>query len=128
MRRLFAPLDAAVARWPARCEGCGRCCDFSAGGFLLFASSVEVAWLRTRATPLSVRPGRCPFQSAGRCAVRPWRPLGCRLYFCRLGTSAPQYEIYERFQQRLVQIARRFGIGWRYGPFLELIADPTRLI
>jgi Fe-S-cluster containining protein len=125
MTRLMAAVEAEVAGWGAECEGCGRCCEFGGGAFVLFASSVEVAWLLSHARPRRVEAGRCPFHEDGRCAVRPWRPLGCRLYFCRLGAASERYEIYEGFEQRLREVADELRLEWCYAPFLELLAQAS---
>lgn len=118
---LFAELAAKTANWPTNCASCGRCCNFCSAGVVLFASSVEVLWVLDHVVPVVHEPDVCPFQFDKRCAARPWRPLGCRVYFCSFGENSPYYDIYQLYLRRIKDVAAEFEIEWEYGPFLDML-------
>jgi hypothetical protein len=123
MREIMRDVDAAAAAGGTACGGCGTCCDFTHQEFVLFASSVEVLWVLAHVAPLAVSPDHCPFQHKGRCDIRPWRPVGCRMYYCRLGTTSREYELYEGIRLRMAKLAEKLDVPWEYGPFLTMLAE-----
>jgi Fe-S-cluster containining protein len=56
----------------------------------------------------------CPFQVDGLCSTHAIRPLGCRVYFCQAGTQDWQQDLYEKFQQQLVQLHKDHDIDYAY--------------
>ena len=82
---IYREADAALAAAGCECRACGRCCDFAANDYVLYASLLESDLVIDKA---GRRPeliaGRCCFQDAlGRCTIHAWRPLGCRTFFCK---------------------------------------------
>lgn len=123
---VYADVDAALGAADASCRGCGRCCRFTPGGFVLFASSLEVAVLLAEAGP----PGRerlgpegrvfaawtCPYQDGDRCGARGVRMLGCRTYFCSPEAAARGEAVYADALTAIRAIARTHAYPWWYGP------------
>jgi Fe-S-cluster containining protein len=124
---LYADLDAELGRLATRCELSGRCCDFPRSGLTLFATDLELRWLRER-TPAGRNddPALCPHWQAGRCEARDGRPLGCRLYFCDAAKAAELDDLSVRFHARLKRIHDETGVPYRYGPFLPRVRAPSR--
>lgn len=48
---LYRRVDATLADWFRACRACGKCCRFSAGGIILFASGLEMAHLVSEVGP-----------------------------------------------------------------------------
>lgn len=132
LSELWRDVEDATAERGASCRACGRCCDFPRYGHVLFAAKVELdvclAWAREtlaldrRFVRSRLDAGLCPFWEDGRCAVRPVRPLGCRLYFC----SAPRHRVTETFcetaRHRLADLSSRCAVRWWYGPALGYLS------
>jgi Fe-S-cluster containining protein len=51
--KLYAEIDATLAGQAGACKGCGGCCRFEPNGIILFATTLELAWLvgETSANP-----------------------------------------------------------------------------
>ena len=128
---LWQDLDRRLAEPQAACRACGRCCDFPRQSHILFATRLELevclSWARDHAVvaePTARRrlaAGECPFLEAGRCAVRPARPVGCRIFFCQ----PPHPDLLEETvlvaQQGLQSISMgHIGLRW-YGPALAYL-------
>jgi Fe-S-cluster containining protein len=104
LERLYAEADALYRGY--RCPGTTECCRFSITGREPYVTSLEL-WAvrralgaqglggrgsdrrdgplspRRRALPLEPGEGTCPLLArGGRCAIYPWRPLGCRTFWC----------------------------------------------
>ncbi len=123
VRRTYRRVDRAVSRLGAKCTACGNCCYFDRG-FVLYASSLEVEYLLSNAgAPSELVPGRCPYHGPPMCKAWDSRPLGCRTYFCESGRKADLEEIHNRALRVLKRVSSREGLGWRYAPLLELIAE-----
>lgn len=122
---LYADLDEDIRRAGDACRACGACCDFRTAGHRLFASTGEFALLVESAPPAaSVRPLECPYLNAGRCTVRPWRPLGCRAYFCEGGARQHPEGRYERFHARIRRLHQSLWAPYAYA---ELTAGLSQL-
>ncbi len=128
---LWADLDRQLAQPQAACHACGECCDFPRRGHVLFATKLELdvclSWARDQAVtpePTARRrlaAGECPFLEGGRCGVRPARPVGCRIYFCRVSSTEQVENIASTAQQRLRSISMEHnGTDW-YGPALAYL-------
>jgi Fe-S-cluster containining protein len=128
---LWQDLDRQLAQPQAACRACGQCCDFPRRGHVLFATSLElnVCLSYARDHAVTTRPaarrrlaaGECPFLAGGRCAVRPARPIGCRIFFCCPPHPEPVEKISSSAQQRLRSISREHnGSAW-YGPALAFL-------
>lgn len=119
--RIYDEVEAAVGGRTS-CSACGRCCDFSANDYVLFASQLEIDLLTEFANrPPELVNGRCCYQSEdGRCTVHQWRPLGCRTYFCRsaMQSCGEEFlrETYENALQRIRELCRANRLPWQYKP------------
>jgi len=127
-----ARLDAALAsaahtsRMAHTCRACGRCCRFTEGGIVLFASALEMAGLVAAAGPpradtfISGGPvnsaWRCPYQEGDLCTARAARPLGCRTHFCDPDAGQEGRALHADALDEIRRIARRHDYPWWYGP------------
>lgn len=120
---LYRSLDAGVASRGPTCWSSGKCCKFDAYGHRLYVTGLEIARVvlhasehtSVDATDLSLHPSDgCVFQVDGLCSVHPIRPLGCRIFFCQQGTQDWQQELYERYQNQLIELHKQFELPYRY--------------
>lgn len=124
---LYADLEREIAALAPKCELSGRCCDFPASGLSLFATDLELQWLRERSPAgRNEDPGLCPHWNAGRCEAREGRPLGCRLYFCDASKAEELDRLSVRYHARLKRIHDETGHPYRYGPFLPRVRAASR--
>jgi Fe-S-cluster containining protein len=138
---IYERADAALGGAATSCRACGQCCSFKKGGLVLFASGLEMALLAAKAgRPAPGRrvvPGRaddpwqCPYQASettpgqgALCGAHPWRPLGCRTYFCRPEAREAGERIYAVAYREIVGISPRSGVrrAWWYGPARAYLA------
>jgi hypothetical protein len=127
LRRLYADLDAAVARLGPVCQLSGRCCRFAEYDHTLFVSAPEAALLLADA-PAPARPldggASCPWQDArGHCTARDARPLGCRVYYCDPAYQADAAVLSETFIARLKRLADDLDLPWDYAPLHRHLHD-----
>jgi Fe-S-cluster containining protein len=144
LQAVYARVDSALGTqhglpcWvpvAAACRACGECCRFKAGGIILFASAVELAYLVAEAgarpfrrAPRRLAPAargaaqhaadalwRCPYQQGDLCAARDARPLGCRTYFCDAVARGMGEGVYAEALRDLQQTAADHEAWW-YGP------------
>jgi len=121
---IYEHVQCALEGLGCACAACGRCCDFAANDYILYASAMEIELVsaKTGRWPELIG-GRCCFQdSAGRCTIHQWRPLGCRTYFCdrvQGGASGAVRcaEVYEQALARLRKLAQECGGQWSYRRF-----------
>jgi len=134
---VYEGVEAALAPQAASCRACGECCRFGPDRPVLFASSLELAYLVASAgPPVPERlaapggpdaPWRCPYQVAktsgdstgregDRCTARAGRMLGCRTYFCEPSARRRGEEVHAGAMKDLRRIAARRRRGWWYGP------------
>lgn len=154
VRRLYAALDDEVRSLGVGCWVHGNCCDFTRVDHRLYASSVELAYVRAKHPPPpkhaahdtaqdtgpdaagnsagkaaeaapSTNEALCPFWTNGRCGEREGRPLGCRTYFCDPRFRLPLQDLYERYLQKLRAIATQHSIPWSYEPFVAAMRAPA---
>jgi len=138
---IYERADAALREAATSCRACGQCCSFKKGGLVLFASGLEMAYLVAKsgrpAADRRVAPGRaddpwqCPYQAPATnpgegalCSVHPWRPLGCRTYFCDPESRAAGERAYAAACREIVAISERAGARrarW-YGPARAYLA------
>ncbi len=118
LARLYAELEAEIARLAPVCEISGRCCRFAEFDHVLYLSSVEFAVLVADAPQGEEGVDgieRCPWQDVrGRCRAREARPLGCRVYFCDPSYQSAMLDISETYIQKLKSLITDGGEGWRY--------------
>lgn len=124
LERLYADLDAELARRAPACIARGDCCRFATSGHVLYTTPVELDYLLAHApAPPAREDGACPYlTTTGRCGVRDHRMLGCRVYFCDPAYTEAMPDVYERFHARVKTLLREQGIPYEYFRFLDRIA------
>ncbi len=125
LRALYAELDGEQAHLAPRCRACGDCCDFDRFGHRLYVSTAELALLTRQAppSPAALAQGRCPYQTAGQCAAREGRTLGCRVFHCRGEGASIENRRYESRHEQIAALHRTHCIPYLYGDLLELITQ-----
>ncbi|MEM7236169.1 MAG: hypothetical protein AAF517_28655, partial [Planctomycetota bacterium] len=76
--------------------------------------------------------GGTDFRSMFRVANRPYdlcvererRPLGCRTYFCDPEYRDETEAVYEELHREIQSLAERYGIPYRYEPFVAALREP----
>jgi Fe-S-cluster containining protein len=121
-------VDRELAAVSPGCDACGKCCDFEDGQRVLFASTLEVDFLVRGAGPGRPTKRRiCPYLTGQKCGARPFRPLGCRTFFCSSRHPEALQSIHEKHHRELAELARRRNLEWRYAPLLDqLFRRPPR--
>ncbi|HXG62682.1 MAG TPA: hypothetical protein VNO22_15035 [Planctomycetota bacterium] len=120
LEEIYRDLDRELAALRPRCELSGRCCRFREFGHELWTTPIEFEYLLRHAPRPSPRPeGVCPFLQGGLCGVRPYRMLGCRIFFCDAGYAPAMGPLYERYHARIRDLHRRHGVPYRYFEFLS---------
>jgi Fe-S-cluster containining protein len=119
---VYAAVQAQIdARRPV-CVVSGRCCRFEEYGHRLYVTTLELAAFlaeyraRSHAKgPISDWDGTgCPFQVNRLCGVHPFRPFGCRIFFCDATATAWQQEVYERFHAELKRLHQALDVPYAY--------------
>jgi len=121
---LYRHTDEQVSLWPLRCDNCGRCCDFAVAGHRLFVSSLELWFFLLAVGPALKPPGEqdhCPYLSGEGCTARAYRPLGCRVYFCRPVRGYNSEKLTETFLHRVKQLAGKHGVPYFYCDWMGLL-------
>ncbi len=124
VRGLYADVQREVdARRPV-CTASGRCCRFEEYGHRLYVTTIELAaFLReldqARAEGKAHSEDRwdgtgCPFQVSKLCGVHPFRPFGCRMFFCDAASTEWQNQAYERFHAELKGLHETLGVPYAY--------------
>ena len=117
IQKIYDDLGQAIIAKGPTCWSSGKCCNFNAYGHLLYVTGLEIAWfcrqVPTVSQPVDLK-ASCPFQVDGLCSTHAIRPLGCRVYFCQQGTQDWQQDVYEAFQQQLVELHQKHEIPYAY--------------
>ncbi|MGB3088160.1 MAG: hypothetical protein WBC53_10640 [Phycisphaerae bacterium] len=126
LARVYARVDEALRPVASSCRACGQCCRFGPATPVLFASTLELAYLvaiagmpppERRVVPGPPHaPWQCPYQEGDRCTPREARTLGCRTYFCDLAARVHGERVYAEAVGEIRRIAARRKCGWWYGP------------
>lgn len=107
------------------CDTCGDCCNFDTFDHELYASTIEVNFIseNVQIPPCEPKQRVCPFLVNKKCAIRDYRTLGCRVFFCNSGYKDSSYEIYNKYYEMIKEIAIRNKAEWRYAPLTALLAS-----
>lgn len=121
---VYNKLDLELSKINPGCDACGTCCHFDKYGHELYASTIEVDYIleNVEIPPFDPDQRTCPFLVEGKCTIRDYRALGCRVFFCNPAYKDTSYEIYDRYYKIIKGIADRKQIEWRYAPMVELLA------
>jgi len=116
---LYLELSDEISKLPARCYGCGKCCNFKENGMQLFVQKMErdLIIAETGVEPFLVEEGHCNFQENGLCTIHPIRPLGCRTYFSEAANSVAHQDLYEKYHRKIKNIGTEHHIEYEFGSF-----------
>lgn len=119
LNALYAELSEELSNLPAKCYGCGKCCNFKENGMQLFAQKFErdLIMEETGVKPFLVEEGHCNFQEKGLCMIHPIRPLGCRTYFSEAADSVAHQDLYEKYHRKIKNIGAEHHIEYEFVPF-----------
>lgn len=119
LEKLYQRVDEEISASGVECWLRGDCCDFEKVDHTLFASSLELEYVRDK-HPKSFPPGNalCPFWEKGRCVERERRPLGCRTYFCDANFSKQLQAIYEKYHAEIKELVELHELPYSYEPFV----------
>ncbi len=109
VRGLLDEAQDSVTHAVSTCEACGKCCMFEQAGHRLYCSTGELAII-TSGPLCQWQEGRCAFLRANRCHNRSDRPLGCRMYFCKVQNEP----LYEKFHAWVRWLHQHHGVPYFY--------------
>lgn len=95
------------------CLACGKCCKFDQVAHRLYLSAGELAYL-SQAGKKPAAENRCPYQVDNLCTAGEFRPLGCRIYFCKPTSKKNFDELYEKYHQQIRQLHHKHNIPYTY--------------
>ena len=114
---LYRKVQAEIDRRRPLCVVSGRCCRFDEFGHRLYVTTLELAHFLHHLPPAHPRvdnPGGCPFQAGKLCTVHPFRPFGCRIFFCDASSTEWQNQMYEHFHADLKLLHQTLGVPYFY--------------
>jgi len=116
LARVQERIDARIADLQQKCLAGGVCCRFDLTGHRLYLSTGELAILTSEPPPApgACRKLRCPYQLGSRCMARQRRPLGCRIFFCRIADRASADRIYEQYHHRIRMLHQTHWVPYGY--------------
>jgi hypothetical protein len=100
----------------ARCDSCGRCCDFEFFDHRLFVTPPELVYLAAHIGDKNMKPmvdSRCPYHLICQCTVYEYRFAGCRIFSCKTNADF-QSRLSESALEKLKSICTEFQIPYRY--------------
>jgi hypothetical protein len=116
LKEIYQRVDRLVAALGPLCLGGGCCCKFDVAGHRLYLSIPELAILIEQPPPAlaQARQLRCPYQIGPRCAARPRRSLGCRVFFCDDRLADGLQNIYEMAHGEIRSLAQNLCLPYSY--------------
>lgn len=122
---IYKKLEAELASVNSGCSACGACCHFDKFDHVLYASTIEIGYIRENVKVPSFNPDKnvCPFLIDNQCTVREHRALGCRVFFCNPQHKEILQEIYEKYYAMIKDLALENKVEWHYAPMLKLLKE-----
>ncbi len=127
LEAVYEDLERELGPIRPRCDARGLCCDFDAVDHVLYASKLEVDYVKdhvARERYAAPTGNVCPLLDGALCGARAVRMLGCRIYYCDPAWQAPSADLYEKHYARIKAIAVDLGLEWRYAPALVQLREP----
>ena len=121
---VYRALDGDLPSVGGVCTACGRCCNFAESDFELYASRLEIEYMKrsTRDLDTARGPDVCPFLTdRNQCGAREHRALGCRTYFRVIRDRPGSEALYEKYLARIKRICDEEGIPWAYARVLPVL-------
>ena len=107
LEALYREVDREIRDTGVVCWTRGLCCDFEKVDHVLYATAIEIAYVREeRPGPFPSGSVLCPFWTNGLCGFRERRPLGCRTYFCDERYRDRLEALHEKHLSRLRDLCR----------------------
>lgn len=121
LNSLYKELQEELVPLPAKCYGCGKCCNFKENGMQLFVQKLErdLIMEETGVEPFLQKLGNCNFQENGLCTIHSIRPLGCRTYFSEAPNSVAHQDLYEKVHKKIKSIGTQNQIEYEFVPFFR---------
>jgi Fe-S-cluster containining protein len=132
VRDVYQAVQAEIDTRRPVCVVSGRCCRFEEYGHRLFVTTLELAafWHDLSRSPIPTAQRMaawdgtgCPFQVAKLCSVHPFRPFGCRMFFCDATSTEWQNECYERFHADLKRLHQTLDVPYRYVEWRQALRE-----
>ncbi len=124
IEEFYHTIDRHIQAARPTCENCGQCCNFTAYGHRLYATTLEMLYfyhglIELRANPdtpngKNISADICPYQYRQGCIMRDYRPAGCRIFFCRDLPEAFQNDISEQALESLKNLHESFLAPYYY--------------
>jgi Fe-S-cluster containining protein len=124
LQGIYKELDDELAKVSPGCDACGECCNFDKFDHVLYATMIEVDYIKRNVLVPQKHPSKniCPFLADQKCTIRDHRTLGCRVFYCNPDYQKNQsQEIYNKYYRKIKDLAQTHGLEWRYAPMLELL-------
>ena len=129
LQGIYKELDEELAKNSPGCNACGECCNFDKFDHVLYATMIEVDYIKRNVLVPEKRPNKnvCPFLVDKKCTIRDYRTLGCRVFYCN-----PDYqrnlsqEIYEKYYRKIKDLAQAHDLEWSYAPMQQLLYQESR--
>ncbi len=118
---LYAELKQELDALPAKCYGCGKCCNFKSNGMRLYVQKFELDLIKeeTNCEPSLKSDGTCVYQQEGLCTIHQIRPLGCRTYFSEDPNGHEYQDLYEKYHSKLKMISSKYAKEYEFVPFFN---------
>ncbi|MCF6158513.1 MAG: hypothetical protein E3K32_08045 [wastewater metagenome] len=112
------------------CNRCGTCCNFRAFDHVLYTSNIEVQFIKQhiKVPDFIISHNVCPFLKDNQCSIRDYRTLGCRTFYCNPHYKEVSSDIYEKYYRMIKELSIKYGMPWRYHPFLEQLLDSEHIL
>jgi hypothetical protein len=124
LEAVYREVDRRVAALSPQCNARGICCDFDRVDHVLFATRLEIDYIRDH-LPSERYAGEtgnvCPLLTDGLCTAREERMVGCRTYFCQEGWEPFGAEVYEWALGAIQGIVRDLELEYGYAPVLPAL-------
>jgi len=122
MVRFYDKADQRIASYKPACWNKGECCRFGAFGHRLYVTTMEAAYyLKFIHQPPSATDDACPYSLGGFCEIRPWRPLGCRIFHCDPRAGHWQGPLTEQLLAELRSLHNTLNVPYAYADWMEVI-------
>lgn len=121
LNKMYNELGEELQELPARCYGCGKCCNFKENGMQLYVQKLERDLIieETGVEPFLTEEGHCIFQENKLCTIHSIRPLGCRTYFSEAPNSVAHQDLYEKYHKKIKELGNQNQIEYQFVPFFK---------
>ncbi|MGQ3685889.1 MAG: YkgJ family cysteine cluster protein [Candidatus Loosdrechtia sp.] len=121
---IYNQLEKELTSLDQVCNRCGTCCNFTTFDHILYASNIEVAYIKQhkKIPDFTISDNICPFLKNNQCSIREYRTLGCRVFYCNHSYKEITSEIYEKYYRMIRELSMKYSVQWEYQPFLTQLA------